>query len=97
MAPVLKILGVPRLSPGGTGTGKNLACRADFLARVNGVFITDNSLSLFSRSCVVIMRRKLILAILCYFNRSRISSVGIAQAGGHSLNSQAGPILRVLK
>ena len=39
VAPVLKILGVPRLPPGGSlGTGKqsrddakNLACRADFL------------------------------------------------------------------
>ena len=34
MAPVLKILGVPRLPPGGSlGTGKrNLACRADFFS-----------------------------------------------------------------
>ena len=60
-------------------------------------FITVNSLSLFSWSCVVIMRRKFISATLCNFDWSRISSVSIAQAGGRGLNSQAGPILKVLK
>ena len=83
---------------GSLGTGKQDTVPKIWHAGVNVVFyITGSSLSLFSWSCVVIMRRMLISATLCYLNWSRISSVSIAQAGDCGLNSQAGPILRVLK
>ena len=49
VAPVLKILGVPRLPPRGSlSTGKQGPGPKIWRAGVNVVFITGNSLSLFS-------------------------------------------------
>ena len=49
VAPELKILGVPRLPPGGSlGTGKQRTVPKIWRAGVNVVFITGSSLSLFS-------------------------------------------------